>query len=71
MDNDAEHAKAGRADPAAGIDDPTPPGGPQRVDAPDTAHTPDGRKQRDTDPAPRDLVEENAETSLDQPSDGG
>lgn len=67
MDTSAEHAKSGPANPAGGIDNPTPPGGPQRVDAPDTEETPDGR---DTDPAPRDLVEENAATSLDQPSDG-
>lgn len=69
--DDADHAKSGPPNPATGIDQPTPPGGPQRVDAPQTDQVPDGREpQEDTDPAPRDVVEENAETSLDQPSDG-
>jgi hypothetical protein len=88
MDASTEHAQGGPPDPAEGLDRPTPPGGPQRVDEPDTNEIPqpetqdvrpsehDGRdpagidKSADTDPAPRDTVEENAETSLDQPSDG-
>ena len=69
------------------MDRPTPPGGPQRADEPDTTEVPQPETQdirpaehdgRDgagsdvapTDPAPRDTAEENAETSLDQPSDG-
>lgn len=70
------------------LDAPTPPGGPQRTDAPDGRETPGTPAQ---DPGPRtpasgsdlpapegdrpeqddgerDLQEENAETSLDQPS---
>ena len=75
-----------------GLDAPTPPGGPQRTDAPDGSTTP-GEPARDpgpgtervtkpaghadVPPAPdhdgqaeenRDLQEENAESSLDQPS---
>lgn len=38
------------------LDAPTPPGGPQRQDEPDADVTP--------------VQEENAATSLDQPSDG-
>ncbi|MCW2843690.1 MAG: hypothetical protein JWN22_1606 [Nocardioides sp.] len=51
------------------LDAPKPPGGPQRGDAPDGPKTPDGRDERDTPgDDDRDLQEENAETSLDQPS---
>ncbi|GAB3760409.1 hypothetical protein FB382_003097 [Nocardioides ginsengisegetis] len=73
------------------LDAPTPPGGPQRTDAPGGTETP-GRTTVGTPSAPsssgsapddelpppvdrkqqteerRDLQEENAETSLDQPS---
>ena len=72
MDASTEHAKNGPANPADGLDRPTPPGGPQRVDEPDTDEVPQPEVQdvRPTDPAPADAVEENAETSLDQPSDG-
>ncbi len=43
------------------IDAAAPPGGPQRTDSPD-----------DSSDEPEDDVQvENAETSLDQPSDGG
>jgi hypothetical protein len=60
------------------LDDPTPPGGPQRTDAPGDARTPDPGPAPDDGPTPdaartpaadgRDLQEENAATSLDQPS---
>jgi hypothetical protein len=51
------------------LDAPKPPGGPQRGDAPDGPKTPDGRDERDSQgDDDRDLQEENAETSLDQPS---
>jgi hypothetical protein len=74
------------------LDAPTPPGGPQRTDAPDGSATPgepgkdpgpatervtkpEGESdvppvthQRTQDDEDRDLQEENAETSLDQPS---
>ena len=40
------------------------PNHPGVADGPEESGEPDG----DTDPAPRDLQEENAETSLDQPS---
>jgi hypothetical protein len=71
MDANAEHAKAGPANPTEGLDRPTPPGGPQRVDEPDTGQVPQPEVQdvRPTDPAPEDAAEENAATSLDQPSD--
>ena len=74
------------------LDAPTPPGGPQRADAPSGDHTP-GEPAKDPGPdvqrvtrdeggdaeeptqdaptqgqAAHDLQEENAETSLDQPS---
>lgn len=70
------------------LDAPTPPGGPQRTDAPDGRETPGTPAPDPGPPAPatgsdlpapegdrpeqdaeeRDLQEENAETSLDQPS---
>ena len=51
-----------------GADAPAPPGGPQRTDTPaDDSDRPDEREQGD---AARALQEENAETSLDEPSDG-
>lgn len=70
------------------LDEPTPPGGPQRTDAPQGHETPGeaapdpgvpAPESGDDVPAPRgdrpeqgeegrDLQEENAETSLDQPS---
>ena len=73
------------------LDAPTPPGGPQRTDAPDGAETPgrttvgaspqppsSGSAADDQSPPPvprtqqseegRDLQQENAETSQDQPS---
>lgn len=58
-----------------GEDVPTPPGGPQRQDVPDTDEVPqpenrDVRPAAPTDPAPEDVVEENAETAMHQPSDG-
>lgn len=47
-------------------DAPQPPGGPLREDEPDGPLAPaEGETQDD---AQRDLQEENAETSLDQPS---
>jgi hypothetical protein len=70
------------------LDEPTPPGGPQRTDAPQGHETP-GEPAQDPGPATpasgtdvpephgdrpeqddaeRDAQEENAETSLDQPS---
>ena len=48
-----------------GVEAPTPPGGPQRQDAADTDRTPG----RPTDDEARAVQEENAATSLDQPSD--
>lgn len=75
------------------LDAPTPPGGPQRTDAPSGTETPGepaadpgpgtervtkrddshdvpapAGDRRDQDTDERDLQEENAETSLDQPS---
>ena len=59
-----------------GPDAPAPPGGPQRTDAPAGDRMPgadippphgDEREQGD---AERSRQEENAETSLDEPSDG-
>ncbi|MGN6250982.1 MAG: hypothetical protein ACTHNS_04110 [Marmoricola sp.] len=47
-----------------GVDSPQPPGGPQRGDAPGEAST------ASPEELTRDLQEQNAETSLDQPSDG-
>jgi hypothetical protein len=55
-------------------DAPQPPGGPLREDQPDGPMAPasdatHGEDQDETqDDAQRDLQEENAETSLDQPS---
>jgi hypothetical protein len=46
-------------------DEQPPPGGPQRTDAPDPTGTGPEPGQGETE---RDLQEENAETSLDQPS---
>jgi hypothetical protein len=71
MDASTEHAKGGPANPGEGLDRPTPPGGPQRVDEPATDEVPQPEEHdvRPTDPAPDDPVEENAGTSLDQPSD--
>jgi hypothetical protein len=69
-----EPTKPGPANPAPeGVDVPTPPGGPQRQDAPDTEHVP-GRPEPDEDagamdPEVREAQEENAASSLDQPSD--
>ena len=53
--------------PDRDLDAPTPPGGPLRQDAPDADVNPidSGRE-----PAEESVQEENAETSLDQPSDG-
>ena len=62
-----------------GADAPPPPGGPQRTDTPDGPYgtppgehdselpSPDDREDRTRD---RACQEENAETSLDEPSDG-
>jgi hypothetical protein len=65
-------SEPGPANPVPeGVEAPTPPGGPQRQDAADTDEVP-GRptgKQAGTDPTPRSVQEENAATSLDQPSD--
>jgi hypothetical protein len=72
--------KPGPANPVPeGVDVPTPPGGPQRQDSvgqdePDTGNIP-GREhpedQMDPNPGVMEpvLQEENAGTSLDQPSD--
>lgn len=67
--------KPGPANPVPeGVDAPTPPGGPQRQDEPDTGNIP-GREhpedQMDPNPGVMEpvLQEENAGTSLDQPSD--
>jgi hypothetical protein len=49
--------------PDRDLDAPTPPGGPLRQDAPDADANP-------IDPVEQPVQEENAETSLDQPSDG-
>ena len=58
--------KPGPANPAPeGVEAPTPPGGPQRQDAADTDRTPG----RPTDDEARAVQEENAASSLDQPSD--
>ncbi|WP_310964580.1 hypothetical protein [Nocardioides terrisoli] len=74
---ETEQPKTGPANPAAeGPDAPTPPGGPQRVDTPDTARIPqpqehDIRPSERVDPdlAEEQLNEENAATSMDQPSE--
>ena len=62
--------KPGPANPAPeGVEAPTPPGGPQRQDAADTDRTP-GRPTSGSDAdAARAAQEENAASSLDQPSD--
>lgn len=52
------------SDTKTGNDAPQPPGGPQRQDAPAGAST------ATPEELTRDLQEQNAETSLDQPSDG-
>lgn len=49
--------------PDRDLDAPAPPGGPLRQDAPDADVNP-------IDPVEQPVQEENAETSLDQPSDG-
>lgn len=60
--------KPGPANPVPeGVEAPTPPGGPQRQDAADTDEVP-GRPTGDQE-APGSVQEENAATSLDQPSD--
>ncbi len=67
-----ETVKGGPANHAAhtDLDAPTPPGGPLRQDRPDADVNPTGA----VDPEPRradpDVQQENAGTSLDQPSDG-
>jgi hypothetical protein len=67
--------KPGPANPVPeGVEAPTPPGGPQRQDEPDGPNIP-GREhpedQMDPNPGVMEPVlhEENAGTSLDQPSD--
>lgn len=56
---------AGRSsDTKTGNDAPQPPGGPQRADQPG------GASGASAEELTRDLQEQNAETSLDQPSDG-
>lgn len=56
---------AGRSsDTKTGNDVPQPPGGPQRNDQPG------GASDASPEELTRDLQEQNAETSLDQPSDG-
>lgn len=52
------------SDTKTGNDAPQPPGGPQRTDAPGGASSSSPEELTD------DLQEQNAETSLDQPSDG-
>ena len=54
-----------------GIDAPAPPGGPQRTDSPAGPDTP-GNLELDSDQTDSERRQqlENAETSLDQPSDG-
>jgi hypothetical protein len=68
----------GPADPTGpgGADSPPPPGGPQRTDSPDGPYgTPPGEHEDELPDESDDtrgsgLQEENAETSLDEPSDG-
>ena len=52
------------SDTKTGSDAPQPPGGPQRTDRPGGASSASPEELTD------DLQEQNAETSLDQPSDG-
>lgn len=52
------------SDTKTGSDAPQPPGGPQRNDQPG------GASDASAEELTRDLQEQNAETSLDQPSDG-
>lgn len=49
-------------------DAPQPPGGPLREDQPDGPMAPADDEDQTQDQPDRDLQEENAETSLDQPS---
>ena len=65
-DGKAEDKPQGPTDPQGpgGIDAPAPPGGPQRTDTPSGDKTPGDGQDEDA----QDLQEENAETSLDQPS---
>ena len=104
-DDSSQHVKGGPANHAAhtDLDAPTPPGGPQRQDAPDadvnptgsvdpsppgpdpdvqpsstpdgpttipSPATPEGEPGPDADRGEHPVQAENAETSLDQPSDG-
>ena len=58
--------KPGPANPVPeGVEAPTPPGGPQRQDAADGPEIP-GRPGEEVQ---EDVQQENAATSLDQPSD--
>lgn len=79
--SDPHDTAQGPVDPhgPGGADAPPPPGGPQRTDTPDGPYgTPPGEhdselpapEDRDDDTRDRADQEENAGTSLDEPSDG-
>lgn len=69
---DHETVKGGPANHAAhtDLDAPTPPGGPLRQDRPDADVHPNSAVDPTPPQADPDPQQENAETSLDQPSDG-
>lgn len=72
MGEHEQNVKGGPANHGAhtDLDAPTPPGGPQRQDRPDADIHPNAAVEPTPPPRGPDLQQENAETALNQPSDG-